>query len=67
MRIARSEGLRKTVRFNRTLNRFFSAALLDMTMQFPIRINKQHSYICTENGGSPFNINVAVHGETWDI
>ena len=62
MRIARSEGHRKTVRFNRTLNRFFSAALLDMTTQFLIRINKQHSYIYTENGGSPFSIRVAVHG-----
>ena len=62
MRIPRSEGRRKTVRFNRTLNRFFSAGLLDMTMQFLIRINEQHSYICTENGGSQFNIKVAVHG-----
>ena len=62
MRIARSEGNRKIVRFNRTLIRFFSAALLDMTTQFIIRINEQPSYICTENGGSPFSIRVAVHG-----
>ena len=62
MRIARSEGRRKFVRFNRILNRFFSAALLDMTMQLRVRINEQHSYICIQNGGSPFNIKVAVHG-----
>ena len=62
MRIARSEGHRKFVRFNRILNRFFSAALLDMTMQLRVRINEQHSYICTQNAGSAFNIKVAVHG-----
>ena len=62
MRIARSEGQSKFVRFNRILNRFFSAALLDMTMQLRVRINEQHSYICIQNGGSPFNIKVAVHG-----
>ena len=61
MRIARSEGRRKFVRFNRILNRFFSAALLDMTMQLRVRINEQHSYMYTQNGGSPFNIKVAVH------
>ena len=47
MRIARSEGRRKFVRFNRILDRFFSAALLDITMQLRVRINEQHSYICT--------------------
>ena len=62
MRIARSEGRRKFVRFNRNLDRFFSAALLDMTMQLRVRINERHNYICTKNGGSPLNIKVAVHG-----
>ena len=62
MRIARSEGRRKFVRFNRNLDRFFSAALLDMTMQLRVRINERHSYICTQNGGSPMNIKVALHG-----
>ena len=62
MRIARSEGRRKFVRFNRNLDRFFSAALLDMTMQLRVRINERHSYICTKNGGSPLNIKVALHG-----